>query len=548
MESSLSRRLSIDTDGETASATDRLTVTTEDSTKSLRTSLQSETIPESPRQDAGNRTMPRKWGALSGYPSANTEKPTNVEEPHSQLRPGDSKIVPSPNNGKKPVNGSASATKSTKEPVSTTPAKQPAKLGISATGTVRPAGKSPTAPKTPTGSALGSQKHSYKTPDKMPSQPGLSRTPKQATTPAKAAGPSSGSKKLTPAPVQLSPPSHDRGIGFIKPKVKSPTRPVKLPASLTAPTASSVSKFKEAPRESLSRASGNIQMFGRSSSRASVSTVATTGALKRQKSVIHHPRPSVGPPPRKRAQDYPVAKNEKEVDEGFLARMMRPTQSSSSKEKDLVVTPPRKQAAVRRAPVTREAEGSAKKESPARKAGSPKQTVPPQAVVSVAAKTEKPAAVKIAPAVAKTERAEETMSQAKKTESAPQASLPPQDEPIPEVPAPATPTKSKLEEATIETQNATKLEQPEPEFQGRGSLASESEAPIDIEKHEAVNTVAEKRSEEPATELVVEPVPAEAGSDHKRDQTVMNGSSVEEKGETKAEEVEQRSEEGAQAD
>jgi len=58
----------------------------------------------------------------------------------------------------------------------------------------------------------------------------------------------------------------------------------------------------------------------------------------------------VGPPPKKTTPEKPALKKEKQVDEGFLARMMRPTQSSKSKTSEKApVTPPRKPP-VKRAP------------------------------------------------------------------------------------------------------------------------------------------------------------------------------------------------------
>lgn len=60
--------------------------------------------------------------------------------------------------------------------------------------------------------------------------------------------------------------------------------------------------------------------------------------------MINRQRPSVGPPPKQVAKDHPVPKKESKVDEDFLARMMRPTQSSANKaaEKVTPTTPPRR--------------------------------------------------------------------------------------------------------------------------------------------------------------------------------------------------------------
>ncbi|EEY17779.1 predicted protein [Verticillium alfalfae VaMs.102] len=87
-----------------------------------------------------------------------------------------------------------------------------------------------------------------------------------------------------------------------------------------------------------------IHLSAISTDKATKAATTTTKTLRKQRSSINQSRPSLGPPPKK-AQDHPVTKKEREVDEGFLARMMRPTQSSSSKLSDKVpITPPRKAA------------------------------------------------------------------------------------------------------------------------------------------------------------------------------------------------------------
>lgn len=206
------------------------------------------------------------------------------------------------------------------------------------------------APKT-----ISTAKASTKPPIKSPAI-----TVKTPTSPAKPATPQatpgrtraqSSTKK--PAPIPSFP---SNGIGFVKPKPKSPTRPVQLPSGLTTHTASSATKIN-VPRPSLSRQSGNFhlthQPVVRSPSRASVSTVHTvatttgTKSLRRQSSTVNRPRPSIGPPPKQPARDHPVTKREKELDDGFLARMMRPTQASASKTADKAhQSPPRKHVVV----------------------------------------------------------------------------------------------------------------------------------------------------------------------------------------------------------
>ncbi|KAG8407714.1 hypothetical protein J3459_016122 [Metarhizium acridum] len=133
--------------------------------------------------------------------------------------------------------------------------------------------------------------------------------------------------------------------GFIKPKPKSPTKQVQMPSSLTAPTASSVSKV-HVPRRPLSRQSGTQNNPTQPSIRSNMSTsTASHSSIKGQGSSSSRSRPSLGPPPNKQSQVTVSHKRQSNVDEGFLARMMRPTQSSSSKTTDKApVTPPKRAA------------------------------------------------------------------------------------------------------------------------------------------------------------------------------------------------------------
>jgi hypothetical protein len=162
-------------------------------------------------------------------------------------------------------------------------------------------------------------------------------------------------------------PTVPNGTGFVKPKPKSPTKPVALPSSLTAHTASSVSKSSSS-RQSLSQQAGGPHQTSaaRSQNTSSLSTSASTKTLKRQSSTIsQRPRPSVGPPPKKTPQEVPTNKKEGPVDESFLARMMRPTQSSSSKTSDKApLTPPRRTA---QRPSTSNTNRSSRRESSVRR-------------------------------------------------------------------------------------------------------------------------------------------------------------------------------------
>jgi hypothetical protein len=242
--------------------------------------------------------------------------------------------------------------------------------------------KSPAAPKTPT-TPRGRPSEPAKPPEKKPEKKEVKPAATSSSTSKPASRPTTSSAYGTAAKTRI-PPSPPQS-GFVKPKPRSPTRPIKLPASLTAHTASSGSKTATAPpqttagRRSLSRASGNSQptnplpthpTLSRSPSRASTAT-APKSMLNRKPSTLNktHSRPSLGPPPSqlKKQPSRQSLPQSTPADEGFLARMMRPTTSSASKTAEKVTTPPKRAPSVKR-PVTRD--GPPKNEAP--KAAAPK--------------------------------------------------------------------------------------------------------------------------------------------------------------------------------
>lgn len=339
-----------------------------------KTPGQIQPIAESPRPDTGNKDAARPveepQGATLGSPlqvvrepkkpevngaekeaiSPSAATPPQVATPNGTGREKEQQ-KPAEEEVSKPAEQEASkpAEKEASKPATRTPKHTPKPLtGISAskpTTKQEPSPRLARGPRTPV--AATHHAAAKKTPEKK-AQPSEKPATPRATATAKPAGPSSIKK---PPPLQASPAS----TGFVKPKVKSPTRPVKLPSSLTTHTASSGSKVS-VPRESLSRTSNNTlpaDPHGRPASRASGSTAgsasnkaAPTRGLRRQNSTINRPRPSLGPPPKQAAKDHPPTKREKEVDQGFLARMMRPTASSAQKTTSRVQTsPPRKLAA-----------------------------------------------------------------------------------------------------------------------------------------------------------------------------------------------------------
>ncbi|KAI1423198.1 hypothetical protein F5Y12DRAFT_716559 [Xylaria sp. FL1777] len=383
---------------------------------SFKTNISHEAIPESPSQDTPAKFSPKKEPKTS--PNANPDKVTDEEEPKTKMLAGNPTESSAARLGgtvfnegiSDALNSTPSTTSTAKASGATKPAPKPA-APVSTAKTTTKALKSPSTTKATNG----------KEPTKAAS---ASANPKKATV-AKA-----GASK--PAPISLAPSS----TGFVKPKPKSPTRPIKLPSSLTTHTASSAQKLgtgntAPAPRRSLSRASGNAQHLAvnptthRSPSRNSVSTIATTTTktLKHKPSNVGRSRPSLGPPPRQETKEQPTTKRESQVDEGFLARMMRPTQSSAKKTSEkTAVTPPRKQSAPVKKPDTKDVERNAKKVAAKIQASSTQAKTTKGSAKPVAVKGQL-TAKEIAPTVAQAETAEAAIGAAKLSADAPESPI-----------------------------------------------------------------------------------------------------------------------------
>ncbi|KAI9862408.1 MAG: hypothetical protein M1824_001401 [Vezdaea acicularis] len=161
-------------------------------------------------------------------------------------------------------------------------------------------------------------------------------------------------KSAAAAPKPRAPPSTTSHASAaktsptMKPRPKSPTRPVRLPASATAPTAASAAKTAKSEGTS------------RSPSRATAAPHQTTKANRPRaaalrKSSSRFSLPNQNPPktsterPKSRVSSGAVTKP---PDDGFLARMMRPTASSNSKVHEKheakAVPPPRRNVVEKR--------------------------------------------------------------------------------------------------------------------------------------------------------------------------------------------------------
>ncbi|ROV93272.1 hypothetical protein VSDG_06910 [Cytospora chrysosperma] len=294
--------------------------------------------------------------------------------------------------------------------------------------------------------------------------------------------------------------------GFVKPRPRSPTRPAKLPASLTTHTAASGSKARAVSGPAHSHAS-----TARPASRSSATNGNATKGMRRSSSVAGRQRPSIGPPPKLPAKDHPLPKKESKVDEGFLARMMRPTQAYANKVNEKVpTTPPRRPAATTKKPA------SAKRSSSRKPV--PKTT---SAATSAAAspetdrKTESSAEMKkIATVMEQTPIAEEEIVIAEKAETA-----------LPKTPR--TPER----EPTI-------LEEKEENVEDVPMASAASEASHEAEVEEAVAPLTNGNHKE---ESVVEPPVADAKDEVKAEKpasdTVSSGAVEQVQAQEKEEEL-----------
>lgn len=204
-------------------------------------------------------------------------------------------------------------------------------------------------------------KDTHKTAAERPSRPSV--VPK-ASAPASKPGPKPAKK-----PGPTSPPA------FTKPRPKSPTRPVRLPGSATAPTAASAAKMDAAPAavaKPRDRVLSNSTSLRLKSARTSLPTASK---------------------PVEKAKDKPKSRlssaSSKAPEGSFLDRMMRPTQSSSQKthEKVEAKSPPRKTNELRLKRKSDESE-KAKSENVETKGEQPTESAPLSAVQAPADSSE----------------------------------------------------------------------------------------------------------------------------------------------------------------
>ncbi|KAL5622092.1 hypothetical protein BROUX41_006037 [Berkeleyomyces rouxiae] len=222
------------------------------------------------------------------------------------------------------------------------PSKEGANLTVKTSSTsAAKTSKSPTVLNPPKKSAVREAREPVK---RTAAHPPRSKTPAPKTQPP-------AQSQSAPSQSRKPPSAHAKHSSRPAPASRSPTRQTTT-SKLVAEPASSISRTGKASFSDLRTAarSSATKTDERSASRAR--SVAPT--LRRLPSSldVKNQRPSLGLPPKKK--DSSVRQPPKDVDEGFLARMMRPTQSSQSKVTEKApVTPPRKNNTTPRRPATR---------------------------------------------------------------------------------------------------------------------------------------------------------------------------------------------------
>ena len=222
---------------------------------------------------------------------------------------------------------------------------------------------SPSAPQTPT-SATAKQSASNKSSPKPGASKDNKREPingakKPAVRPPASKPPTAVSSKAAPASntsnaksYKISGPTSPK-TAFVKPRPKSPTRPVRLPAAATAPTAASAAKLDGAPSTTNERKLTNVH-----SGRDRVSSNPVKSHPKPMRSSL----PGGSKPIEKFKPPRMSMASSKAPEGSFLERMTRPTQSSSQKTHEKIDTksPPAKPQSKR---VPRISQGSDKSKS-----------------------------------------------------------------------------------------------------------------------------------------------------------------------------------------
>ncbi|KAA8647420.1 hypothetical protein EYZ11_011559 [Aspergillus tanneri] len=301
----------------------------------------SNSFPESSANgnDSKNSISKELPGASTGAPMGSAEEST---------KPVIKETVPSHNKENHSVAESAASTSPAVQSVkpTNTVTKRPSTIHIAKASTAsKPTSgstsvtgpRSSTKPRTPTSPAMTENNKAkatrtaktatagdHRVPTQKPSRTSLTTAVRTASRPPRSSMPSREPTRPT--------------VSGTKPRSNSPSRSARLPASATAPTLSSSGKLGATGTTTsrLTRKPSTLKPAAGANQRA---TTPTASNVRK-----HASRPS---PPGHSGSERPHSRvsqgGSKPVDEGFLARMMRPTASSASKTHDKVEakSPPR---------------------------------------------------------------------------------------------------------------------------------------------------------------------------------------------------------------
>ncbi|KAG6046890.1 hypothetical protein E4U17_007705 [Claviceps sp. LM77 group G4] len=136
---------------------------------------------------------------------------------------------------------------------------------------------------------------------------------------------------------------HQNSKTNISNKPKSTAEPGRLPSSLKTPTAATVSKVHgpQSSHQERPGANATVSTSIHPSSKPGSRSQSSNAVDKKRSPSASSLRPSLGLPPKKLSASTVTSKRlPSNIDEGFLARMTRPTRSSASKLVDKVSIPP----------------------------------------------------------------------------------------------------------------------------------------------------------------------------------------------------------------
>ena len=268
---------------------------------------------------------PKKKATATGTPAPSKSKASEVHKPAKINAVHDSKPRTAKVSPTKPT--ASSAPRTPKTPTTPTASKTAAK-------------GSPKKPTAVVESATRSPKATAKPEAARPKAPRISATGGTSASMAKtfaAKQPSPNAKDHTKTGAAKAEGGTVTTGGFVKPRPRSPTKPVRLPASATAQTASSAAKTgAAAPGRSPSRAATTTTSLARKPSTLKRDKAPPTVSSNLNKKTS---RASLSGAPQSKTHEQPKSRvstgtTTKPADSSFLARMMRPTNSSASKVQD----------------------------------------------------------------------------------------------------------------------------------------------------------------------------------------------------------------------